>query len=248
MSNLNGRVAVVTGASSGIGAATAKALAAQGAKVALLARRKDRLDSLAAEIGGEVLALEVDVTSKASLEAAAREIEAKLGPVSIVVNNAGIMLPAPIDDLRQDQWQQQVDLNITGLMNVVGAFAPSLIRSGEKGVADLINISSVAAQNIFPLFAVYSGTKAYVSHFSKTLRAELGAKNVRVSTVEPGIVATELQGHVDHQGVQDWLAGAKEQMDFLEPEDIAQAIAFTVGLPPRVNLQTVAIMPTKQAQ
>ena len=158
------------------------------------------------------------------------------------------MLPNPIEALRVDQWTQQIDLNVKGLLNVIAAFTPALVKAGAgKGVADLVNVSSVAGRNIFPYFAVYSATKAFVSHLSIHLRAELGAKGVRVCSIEPGIVGTELQEHVDFQGAQDWLAGARKQMDFLEPEDIAAAIAFTVGAPKRMNLQTVTVMPTGQA-
>lgn len=249
--SLEGRVAVVTGASSGIGAATARALSAAGAPVVLLARRKDRLEELVAGIrkqGGTADAYEVDVTDRSAVQAAAARIKQKAGRVDIVVNNAGIMLPNPIEAVRFDQWQQQVDLNIGGLMNVIGSFTPSLVEAaGSRGVADLVNISSIAARNLFPYFAVYSGTKAFVSHLSITLRAELGGKGVRVSAIEPGIVGTELQGHVDFKGAQDWLDGAKKQMELLEPEDVAAAIAFTVSAPKRMNLSQVTIMPTGQA-
>jgi NADP-dependent 3-hydroxy acid dehydrogenase YdfG len=119
--------------------------------------------------------------------------------------------------------------------------------AAERGVADLINTSSIAAQNIFPGFAVYCGTKAYVTHLSRQLRAELGAKNVRVAALEPGIVGTELQSHVTDAGALDWLEGARKSMEFLTPSDIAQTVGFLASLPPRVNLQQVTIMPTGQA-
>lgn len=248
--NLSGRVAVVTGASSGIGEATAKALAARGAKVAVLARRKDRLDGLVADIrqaGGQAAAWALDVTDRKAVEAIAAKILGEFGRVDIVVNNAGVMLPNPIDAVKADQWQQQIDLNISGLMNVIGAFTPALIKAGAGGgPADLVNISSIAARNIFPSFAVYSGTKAFVTHLSVTLRAELGAKGVRVSAIEPGVVGTELLDHVDCKGVQDWFEASKSQMDWLRAEDIAETIAFVVSAPKRMNLQQVTIMPTGQ--
>ena len=247
---LEGRVAVITGASSGIGEATAKALAARGASVALLARRKDRLEALNNEIqkaGGQSAVWQIDVTDRKAVERAAAEVVGKFGRVDIVVNNAGVMLPNPIEDKRVEQWQRQIDLNVSGLMNVIGAFTDALIKTGAgAGPADLVNISSVAARNIFPAFAVYSGTKAFVSHLSIHLRAELGSKGVRVTSVEPGIVSTELKDHVDFQGALDWLEGVKSQMEWLKPEDVAEAIAFTVSQPKRVNLQTITIMPTGQ--
>ncbi|GLW11386.1 oxidoreductase [Microtetraspora sp. NBRC 13810] len=247
---LTGRVAVVTGASSGIGEAAAEHLAGLGARVAVLARRADRLGELVSRIernGGTALAVAVDVTDAAAVRSAAGRVAAELGDADLLFNNAGVMLPAPIEELATDQWQRQIDLNITGLMNVIGAFTPQLVRAaGERGVADMINTSSIAAQNIFPNFAVYSGTKAYVTHLSRHLRAELGARNVRVSALEPGIVGTELQSHVTDEGALAWLAGSKETMEWLTPRDIAETVGFIATLPPRVNLQQVTIMPTGQ--
>lgn len=248
---LAGRVAVVTGASSGIGEASAEHLAELGARVAVLARRADRLEQLVARIeknGGRALALAVDVTDAAAVRAAADRVAAEFGGADLLFNNAGVMLPAPIEELATEQWRHQIDLNVTGLMNAIGAFTPQLVEAaGERGVADLINTSSIAAQNIFPNFAVYSGTKAYVTHLSRHLRAELGAKKVRVSVVEPGIVGTELQSHVTDEGALAWLEGSKETMEWLTSEDIAQSVGFIASLPPRVNLQQVTIMPTAQA-
>ncbi|MFB4278295.1 MULTISPECIES: SDR family oxidoreductase [unclassified Nonomuraea] len=248
---LAGRVAVVTGASSGIGEAAAEHLAGLGAHVVVLARRADRLADLVARIerdGGRALALAADVTDAAAVRAAADRVAAELGGADLLFNNAGVMLPAPIEELATDQWQRQIDLNITGLMNVIGAFTPQLVATAaERGVADLINTSSIAAQNIFPNFAVYSATKAYVTHLSRHLRAELGAKNVRVSAIEPGIVGTELQSHVTDEGALAWLEGSKEAMEWLTPEDVARTVGFVATLPPRANLQQVTIMPTGQA-
>ncbi|MFI1104625.1 SDR family oxidoreductase [Streptomyces melanogenes] len=248
---LSGRVAVVTGASSGIGEASAEQLAALGARVVVLARRADRLEQVVARIaknGGQALALALDVTDASAVRAAADRVAAEFGGADLLFNNAGVMLPAPIEELATGQWQQQIDLNITGLMNVIGAFTPQLVRAAEeRGVADLINTSSIAAQNIFPNFAVYSATKAYVTHLSRHLRAELGAKKVRVSAIEPGIVGTELQSHVTDDGARAWLEGSKETMEWLTPEDVAQTVAFVASLPPRVNLQQVTVMPTAQA-
>ncbi|MFI1366359.1 SDR family oxidoreductase [Streptomyces griseochromogenes] len=247
---LAGRVAVVTGASSGIGEATAEHLAGLGARVAVLARRAERLDDLVARIGksgGEALAVAVDVTDGAAVRAAAGRVAAEFGATDLLFNNAGVMLPAPIEELATDDWQRQIDLNITGLMHVIGAFTPQLIEAaGERGVADLVNTSSIAAQNIFPHFAVYSATKAYVTHLSRHLRVELGPKHVRVSALEPGIVGTELQNHVTDEGALAWLESAKETMELLTPEDVARTVGFIASLPARANLQQVTIMPTAQ--
>lgn len=249
--SLSGRVAVVTGASSGIGAATAELLAARGASVALLARRDGRLKELAAEItaaGGTAIPLAVDVTSQESVDAAARAVVERIGAVDLVVNNAGVMLPAPVEEQRIGHWQQQIDLNVMGAMRVIGAFVPQLVTAaGEGRVADLVNVSSIAAQYVYPNFAVYSGTKAFVSHASRHLRVELGAKGVRVSIIEPGIVATELQSHVTDPGANAWLAEAKATMEWLQPEDIAEAIAFIASQPKHVNLMQVTVLPTRQA-
>ena len=198
--------------------------------------------------GGTALALAVDVTDAAAVQAAADRVAAELGGADLLFNNAGVMLPAPVTERATEQWQRQIDLNITGLMNAIAAFTPQLVAAAaERGVADLINTSSIAAQNIYPNFAVYAGTKAYVTHLSRHLRAELGPKNVRVSAVEPGIVGTELQNHVTDEGALQWLAGAKESMEWLTAQDVAETVGFIASFPARVNLQQVTIMPTGQA-
>jgi len=251
MNQLNNRIAVVTGASSGIGHATAKLLAGRGAKVAVLARRGDMLDKLVAEItaaGGTALALPVDVTDQASIDAAAATVEQTWGPADLVFNNAGVMLPGAIEARDIDQWQHQIDLNITGAMRVISAFVPQLSKAAAAGATvDLINTSSIAAQNIYPYFAVYSASKAYVSHLSRHLRAELGPKNIRVSIIEPGCTSTELQGHFTFPGAIDWIANARETITFLEPENVAEVVGFLAVQPKHVNLQQVVVMPTQQA-
>jgi len=248
---LNGRVAVITGASSGIGLHTARLLAAQGAKVAVVARRKESLDRLVAEIeqaGGVAMALALDVTDQASVDAAAAKVEQSWGPASLVFNNAGVMLPNAIEANLRSDTTQQIDLNVHGLMHVIHAFVPQLVKAAEQGVTtDLINTSSIAGQYVFPYFSVYSATKAFVSHLSRHLRAELGAKKVRVSMIEPGIVSTELQNHVTNQGVKDWLAGAAQQYEFLQPQDVAEVVSFLAAQPAHVNLMQVTVMPTGQA-
>ncbi|MQA41062.1 SDR family oxidoreductase [Rugamonas aquatica] len=251
MTQLSNRVAVITGASSGIGRATAKLLAERGAKVAVLARRGDMLEQLVAEIraaGGTAMALTVDVTDQASIDNAAATIEQNWGPANLVFNNAGVMLPASIEARETAPWEQQIDLNVTGATRVISAFVPQLLKSAEAGATvDLINTSSIAAQNIYPYFAVYSATKAYVSHMTRHLRAELGPKNVRVSVIEPGCTDTELQGHFQFPGAIAWLEGARQTITFLKPEDVAEVVGFLATQPKHVNLQQVVVMPTNQA-
>ncbi|MFE7795089.1 SDR family oxidoreductase [Streptomyces sp. NPDC057460] len=193
---LVGRVAVVSGASSGMGAATAERLAELGATVVVLARRKDKLDNVVKNIessGGTALALAVDVTDRAAVQTAADEVADRFGKADLVFNNAGVQLVSGIEELKVDDWQRQIDLNITGLMNVIAAFLPHLTTSAEQGKSsDLINTSSIAATRILEKFSIYSGTKAYISHLTRLLRVELGPKMVRVATIEPGMVDTEL--------------------------------------------------------
>jgi len=248
--NLSGRVAVITGASSGMGRATALLLASRGAKVALLARRKDALETIAAEIrelGGEALALATDVTNQASVEAAAATVREHLGNADLVFNNAGLMLPGAIGAQPQKEWESQIDLNVTGAMRVIQAFIPQLEESAAQGkVVDLINTSSIAGQYVYGYFAVYSATKAFVSHLTRHLRLELGPKNIRVSVIEPGITETELQSHFTFQGAIDWLENASKSIDFLKAEDIAQTVGFIVSMPKHVNMQQIVVMPTKE--
>lgn len=248
--DLSDRVAVITGASSGMGRAAALLLASRGAKVALLARRKAQLDELAAEIrrlGGNALAIATDVTNAASVQAAAAAVRSSYGNANLVFNNAGLMLPGAIGQQPQQEWETQIDLNVTGAMRVIQAFVPQLEEAASQGqVVDLINTSSIAGQYVYGYFAVYSATKAFVSHLTRHLRLELGPKNIRVSVIEPGITETELQSHFTFQGAIDWIKNAAQSIDFLKAEDIAATVGFIVSLPKHVNLQQVVIMPTKE--
>ena len=248
--DLAGRVAVVTGASSGMGRASALLLASRGAKVALLARRQAQLDDVADEIrrqGGQALAIVTDVTNPASVDAAAAAVLREFGNADLVFNNAGLMLPGAIGQQPATEWEQQIDLNVTGVMRVVQAFVPQLEAAAAQGkVADLINTSSIAGQYVYGYFAAYSATKAFVSHLVRHLRVELGPKNIRVSVIEPGITETELQGHFTFQGAIDWLANAAQSIEFLKAEDIAATVGFIVSQPRHVNLQQVVIMPTRE--
>lgn len=247
---LAGRTAVVTGASSGIGEATAERIAELGARVALVARRKDRLDEIAERItnsGGTALAVPTDVTDRTAVHAAAERIAAELGPVDLVFANAGVQLISEIGDLRVQDWDAQIDLNIKGVMNTIEAFVGSLESAAGQGrPADLITTSSIAATRVLEKFQVYSGTKAFVSHITRLLRTELGRKNVRVATVEPGMVDTELPDHVTDPDASKLMADLIEQIDVLQSADVAETVAFIAALPKHVNLTEITILPTAQ--
>jgi NADP-dependent 3-hydroxy acid dehydrogenase YdfG len=248
---LDGTVALVTGASSGIGAATAVALADQGAAVALVARRRDRLDEVAAEIrwyGGTALVLEADVTDQAQAADAVERTVAELGRLDTLVNNAGVMLLGQAEDAPLAEWQRMVDLNLSGLLYCAHAALPHLLRAAEDGprrVADMVNISSTAGR--FPRGgrAVYNATKHGVTGFSEALRQEVTRRHVRISLVEPGAVTTELAGH----NRPEVLAGMRSTMDAMEtlhPEDIADAVSYLVTRPRRVAVNEILVRPTEQ--
>ncbi|WP_432519279.1 SDR family oxidoreductase [Kineococcus sp. SYSU DK006] len=248
---LQGRTAVVTGASSGIGEATAERLAALGARVAVLARRKDRLDALAERIsaaGGNVLVLPTDVTSREQLAAAAEAVEREWGGVDLVFANAGVQLVSEIGALQVADWNAQIDLNVKGVMNTIEVFVRSLEAAATEGrPADLITTSSIAATRVLEKFSVYSGTKAYISHLTRLLRTELGRKGVRVATVEPGMVDTELPDHVTDPDASRLMADLLQQIDCLQPADVAETVAFVASVPRYVNLTEITILPTGQA-
>lgn len=248
---LTGRVAVVSGASSGMGADTAKRLAELGANVVVLARRKDKLDELVETIangGGTALAIATDVTDREAVRQAARQVEDRFGKADLVFNNAGVQLISGIEELKVDDWQRQIDLNISGLMNVIAAFLPHLTESAAQGrPADLINTSSIAATRILEKFSVYSGTKAYISHLTRLLRVELGPKMVRVATIEPGMVDTELPDHVTDPDASRLMADLIHDIDVLQGADIAETVAFMAAVPRHVNLTEITILPTAQA-
>ncbi|WP_069163416.1 SDR family oxidoreductase [Nocardia altamirensis] len=245
--NLTGRVAVVTGASSGIGAATAKRLAADGAKVALLGRRKDRLEELAAEIGGDVLAVAADVAVQQSVLDAAATVRAAFGPVDLVVANAGVMLAAPFESAQTDEWDQMVGTNINGLLYTGRAFIDDLLAAANNGQrADLLHVGSIGGHTVFPNYGVYTATKAAVAHLTRNLRAEFGPRGVRVKNVEPGFVTTELGAGMLDPDQKTELAEWRSQMEILVAEDIADAIAYAVAAPKRVNIAEMIVVPTPQ--
>ncbi len=248
---LQGTVALVTGASSGIGEATARELAAQGASVAIAARRKDRLDDLAAEIedgGGRALAIECDVTDQEQAKAlVARTVEG-LGRLDIVVNNAGVMLLGPIVEAPTDEWDRMIALNVQGLLYVAHAALPHLLEAAAddpRHVADLVNISSVAGRVANSGAGVYNLTKHGVGAFSESLRQEVTRRHVRVCLVEPGQVTTELTHHLRPE-IRDVLSQRIGENEPMQAGDIADAIAYVVTRPRRVAINEVLIRPTEQ--
>ncbi|AUG78341.1 short-chain dehydrogenase [Kitasatospora sp. MMS16-BH015] len=248
---LAGRTAVVTGAASGMGAATARLFAAQGARVALLARRADRLAELAAKIsadGGQALAVPVDVTDQASVNAATMAVHQAYGLVDLVVNNAGVMLPNPVAAGRIDEWTRMVDTNLTGALRIARAFTADLLGAAAEGrTADLVNVSSIGAHVAFPNYAVYGATKAALTQLSAGLRTELGPRDVRVTNIEPGLTATELGDHLDNPALAEQLQGMHEAIGALSAEEIADLIGFVTSRPAHLNLSQVVVLPTRQA-
>src|SRR4051794_4504030 len=241
---LDATVALVTGASSGIGEATARALAAQGAKVALAARRKERLDALAGEIGG--LAIEADVTDREQAIGAVERTVGGLGRLDIVVNNAGVMLLGDIVDAPVEEWDRMIDLNLKGLLYVAHAALPHLLKFAQEGprnVADIVNISSVAGRRVGQGGGIYQLTKHGVGVFSEALRQEVTARHVRSSLVEPGATESELVTHVREEVRGDLNPNT---IEILKAEDIADAVVYIVTRPRRMAVNEILIRPTEQ--
>ena len=244
---LDGTVALVTGASSGIGDATARALAAEGAKVALVARRKDRIDALASEIGDGALAIEADVTQREQAESAVQRTVDELGRLDTIINNAGVMLLGPVEGAPVEEWERMVDVNVKGLLYTAKAALGHLVAAAEDGprnVADLVNISSVAGRSARAGAGVYNLTKFGVGAFSEALRQEVTTRHVRVSLVEPGAVNTELSSHNRPEVLEAIRRGF--EFERLEAEDIADAIVYVVTRPRRVAVNEILVRPTEQ--
>jgi NADP-dependent 3-hydroxy acid dehydrogenase YdfG len=248
---LNETVALVTGASSGIGEAAAVALAERGATVVAAARRKERLDDLAARItdgGGKVLAIEADVTSQEQAEALVAQTVSDLGRLDTLVNNAGVMLLGPAVGAPMEEWERMIDLNVKGLLYCAHAALPHLLRAAEdspRHVADMVNISSVAGRVARSGSGVYNLTKHGVGAFSESLRQEVAQRHVRVSLVEPGAVATELSSH-NRPEIREQMQQRFDGVERMQSEDIADAIAYIVTRPWRVAINEMLIRPTEQ--
>jgi clavulanate-9-aldehyde reducatase len=243
------KVVAITGASSGIGEATALACAQAGAKVALGARRRDRIDDLAARIteaGGTAVAIETDVTDEGSARAFVDGAREQLGGLHGLVNNAGVMLLGPVEGANTDHWRRMVEVNCLGLLYCTHAAIP-IMR--EEGAGHIVNISSVAGRTAALGSAVYNLTKWGVGGFSEGLRQEVLHANIRVTIIEPGFVATELQGHnADNPVVMEAMEKMRDQLDPLEASDIAEAITFALTRPQHYSINEVLIRPTKQSR
>ncbi len=235
------RVAVITGASSGIGAATARALAADGHRVALLARRPERIEALARELGADALAIEADVTDRAALERAAQRVQDELGGADILVNNAGVMLLGPFSYERRADYRQMIEVNLLGAITATELFLDQL----RDGGGDLINISSVAGRTARPTNGVYAATKWGLNGWSESLRQELQPE-IRVMVIEPGAVDTELAGHITHAETRQATERFVSEVA-IRAEDIAEVIAFAVSRPRRMTLNEILVRPTAQA-
>ena len=249
---LEGTVALVTGASSGIGEATALALSGHGAAVALAARRIDRLEQLAGRIrdgGGTAIAVPVDIAEQTQAHDAVERTVAELGRLDILVNNAGMMLLGPVVEADTSQWRQMLDVNVRALLYCADAALPHLLdaaKDSPRNVADMINVSSVAGRTVRRGSAVYNLTKHGVGAFSESLRQEVAQQHVRVSLIEPGATATELRSHntPEIQRLQEQRFAGLRTMD---ASDVADAILFVITRPWHVAVNEVLIRPTEQA-
>jgi NADP-dependent 3-hydroxy acid dehydrogenase YdfG len=243
---LAGKVALVTGASSGIGEATALALAGAGAAVAIGARRRDRLDALAGKLtddGARVLPLDLDVTDERACRDAVARTRAELGGLDVLVNNAGVMLLGTIVGADPEDWRRMLSTNVLGLMYMTSAAIDGLL---EQGSGDIVNISSVAGRTARKGAGVYNASKWAVNAFSESLRQEVTARGVRVSLVEPGAVATELSSHITQERAREESRRMAENMRTLQADDVARAVLYVVTQPPHVAVNEVLVRPTDQ--
>jgi NADP-dependent 3-hydroxy acid dehydrogenase YdfG len=248
-SKLAGTAALVTGASSGIGAAVARQLAEHGASVALVARHRDRLEALAAEIdkaGGTALVVEADITDRPQAEAAAQHAVERFGRLDILVNNAGLMLLGPVAGADPEEWERMIAVNVRGLLYTTRAALPHLLQAAEEGPRRVADISSIAGRVAWNGYGVYNFTKFGVNGFTESLRQEVTQRHVRVGVVEPGGVATELGSHNKPEVRREMIDPFYEQTEVLAPEDVADGIAYMVTRPRHTAIGELWIMPTDQ--
>jgi NADP-dependent 3-hydroxy acid dehydrogenase YdfG len=249
---LEGTVALVTGASSGIGEATALALSQQGAAVAIAARRRERLEDLAGRIGdagGTALVLEADLTDEAQAHGAVERTASELGRLDTLINNAGLMLLGPVLDADTDDWWRMLDVNVRALLHCADAALPHVLQAADdsaRNVADIVNVSSVAGRTVRRGSAVYNLTKHGIGAFSESLRQEVAKRHVRVSLVEPGATATELRSH-NRPEIQEMQTQRFAGVRTMDAADIADAILYIVTRPWHVAVSEILIRPTEQA-
>jgi len=250
---LDGTVALVTGASSGIGAATARRLTSHGAAVALVARRRDRLEILAAEIaaaGGTSLLVEADISDRAQAAAAVQKTLEQFGRLDTLVNNAGLMLLGPVVGAAVEDWDRMIAVNVQGLLHTTHAALRHLLHAAEsepRRVADIVNISSIAGRVAWSGYGVYNLTKFGVNGFTESLRQEITQRHVRVGVLEPGGVDTELASHNTRAVRATMTDPFYEQTEVLAAEDIADGVAYMVTRPRHAAISELWIMPTDQA-
>ena len=244
---LSGKVVAVTGASSGIGEATARACAGAGATLALAARRHDRIEALAAEIendGGHALAIPADVSDPAEARAFVERAHAELGRLDALVNNAGVMLLGPIVDAPLDEWRAMIDVNVYGVLYCTHAALPIML---EQGGGDIVNVSSVAGRIARAGSGVYNLTKWGIGAFSESLRQEVTERNIRITLVEPGAVDTELREH-NRPEIREVIEQTFKDVRSLDAEDIADAIVYAISRPPHVSVNEMLVRPTSQTR
>lgn len=240
------KVALVTGASSGIGEVTAIALAEEGARVAVTARRRDRLEKLAVRLtslGAEPLVLEADLLDETQAQRVVHETEAHFGRLDVLVNNAGVMYLEPVAEADLGRWRQMLELNV---LSLIASTQAALAGMTARGDGHIVNIASTAGRIANPNAAAYSATKFGVVAFSEALRREVYRHGIRVSVIEPGVVQTELRDHIGHAATRDALNAWADGMRQLQSRDVAEAIAFCVTRPPHVNINEILMRPTDQ--
>lgn len=244
MTSLKNRTALITGAGSGIGAATAVALADAGARVALVGRRADRIAAVAEHTGGAYAT--ADVSDRTQLTAAIAELRERVGAFDLVFANAGSMLAAPFETADQNDWDRMLATNVTGLLNTARACTDDLLEAARRGPSDLILTSSIGAHVTLPGYATYFATKAAVTHLATNLRAELGPRGVRVRSIEPGMTETELGEHMTDDGSRVAFAAFAAQNPPIPASAIGDVVAWSAGLPAEVNVASMIVLPTVQ--
>ncbi|WP_392532375.1 SDR family oxidoreductase [Nostoc sp. C117] len=240
------KVAIITGASSGIGEATAIALSIEGAKVVITARRSDRLEAIAQKIrekGGQVLPIVADISDEAQVQRVIEQTQAKWETVDILINNAGVMLLGPIEGADTEDWRRMFNLNVLGLLYGIHRVLPIMKAQGS---GHIINLSSVTGRWVKAGFAVYSATKWSINVISEALRQEVYKHNIRVTSIQPGLVETELINHITNPQAKQNAENYYQSMKNLSSEDIANAIVYALTQPPHVNINEILVRPTAQ--